>query len=636
MASSSTLTKLQLDGNLFLGLDYPTVRSGQKVSGSLVLVLLRKTAVSELGITVRGMESAQLMPSNKFSFDETDPELNSEKSSLFDEKIIVWKCDELKDFEAGTYCYPFEWDLPDRVPSSYVAPRDAFGARSTVQYTAAAFIIAANCRLQVDSKTLKVLEALEPESLSRPVAAQSSKTFLLDFGGRGPTNIKVSIPQEALFVGERVPVTLDVDNPSSKRIDAISVSISEKLTVKAGEGTFNHSTVVLEHFLPNSSIAPRSSVGTVVAVAVPKTAQPSVDGVLIRVAHTMEVKLHSKLALACSVKVPVRIVGRSQQDDPLKLPTASMLEARMAALMGKTDVSPGELLMGSHSTPNQHPRKGGNEDRLVVSCTPCGSMHLLGVLDGHGGAEAAEFVQARLPEELTSNSHVPDDIPAALTDAFLKVDVDLLSTTDANAGACACICALAGNTLVCANIGDCRALVGKANGQVVCLTEDHRPSRPSERRRVEEAGGIIMHGRVYGILAVSRSFGDREFKRTMQELTGQEGEAAQCAYVQNPKTVLTSVTAIPEIRTHTLTPEDDFILIGCDGLFDAMSNEEAAAFVRKGLSSIKESQSLFNRTPLTSAVLTRLAHDLCMEAGRLLGHHDDITVLIVCPNHASS
>lgn len=36
------------------------------------------------------------------------------------------------------------------------------------------------------------------------------------------------------------------------------------------------------------------------------------------------------------------------------------------------------------------------------------------------------------------------------------------------------------------------------------LSQDHKPSLESERKRVEEADGFIIQGRVGGIIAVSR------------------------------------------------------------------------------------------------------------------------------------
>jgi serine/threonine protein phosphatase PrpC len=62
-----------------------------------------------------------------------------------------------------------------------------------------------------------------------------------------------------------------------------------------------------------------------------------------------------------------------------------------------------------------------------------------------------------------------------------------------------------------ANIGDSRAVLCR-NGQPVPLSTDHKPDLPSERNRIEKAGGFVTDGRVNGTLNLSRSFGDFEYK----------------------------------------------------------------------------------------------------------------------------
>lgn len=41
------------------------------------------------------------------------------------------------------------------------------------------------------------------------------------------------------------------------------------------------------------------------------------------------------------------------------------------------------------------------------------------------------------------------------------------------------------------------------------------------------------------------------------------------------------ITAEPDIVTITLTDDDEFIIIGCDGIWDCLTNENAVAFVRE-------------------------------------------------------
>jgi protein phosphatase 2C family protein 2/3 len=59
-----------------------------------------------------------------------------------------------------------------------------------------------------------------------------------------------------------------------------------------------------------------------------------------------------------------------------------------------------------------------------------------------------------------------------------------------------------------------------------------------------------------GRLSVSRTFGDVEAKMTK--------------YGGNPNVVI----ATPEIKSFRITKDHDFIVLGCDGIFDKLSNHD--------------------------------------------------------------
>ncbi|CAM9212920.1 unnamed protein product, partial [Heterosigma akashiwo] len=106
------------------------------------------------------------------------------------------------------------------------------------------------------------------------------------------------------------------------------------------------------------------------------------------------------------------------------------------------------------------------------------------------------------------------------------------------------------------------------NGQLFAATVDHKPFREDEEARIKAAGGFVVHKRVMGELAVSRAFGDSEFKRGL--FTNTDKDTSNNGVL---------ITCEPEILEYDLTPEDHFILLACDGLFDVFENEEAVALV---------------------------------------------------------
>ncbi len=50
----------------------------------------------------------------------------------------------------------------------------------------------------------------------------------------------------------------------------------------------------------------------------------------------------------------------------------------------------------------------------------------------------------------------------------------------------------------------------------ILLSEDHKPAREDEAKRIKDAGGFVINNRVMGELAVSRAFGDADFKKGIQ------------------------------------------------------------------------------------------------------------------------
>ena len=118
------------------------------------------------------------------------------------------------------------------------------------------------------------------------------------------------------------------------------------------------------------------------------------------------------------------------------------------------------------------------------------------------------------------------------------------------------------NRLVVANAGDSRCVMSRA-GVAVPLSFDHKPENEDEKRRIEHAGSTIIEGRVDGNLNLCRSLGDLKYKQ-VKTLTPEEQP----------------ITAYPDVYVYDLTPEDDFIIMGCDGIWETKSNQEMIDFVK--------------------------------------------------------
>ncbi|KAL2522028.1 putative protein phosphatase 2C 47 [Forsythia ovata] len=219
-----------------------------------------------------------------------------------------------------------------------------------------------------------------------------------------------------------------------------------------------------------------------------------------------------------------------------------------------------------------------------------------GVFDGHGGVDAASFTRKNILKFITEDSQFPNGVKRSVRNAFIKVDHALADakSLDRSSGTTALTALILEGTMIIANAGDSRAVLGK-RGRAIELSKDHKPDCTSERLRIEKLGGVIYDGYLNGQLSVARALGDWHMK-------GSKG--SKCP-----------LSSEPELEEVVITEEDEFLIIGCDGLWDVMSSQCAVTIVRKEL-------MLHNDPEKCSRELVReaLKRNTC----------DNLTVIVAC------
>lgn len=171
--------------------------------------------------------------------------------------------------------------------------------------------------------------------------------------------------------------------------------------------------------------------------------------------------------------------------------------------------------------------------------------------------------------------------------------------------------------IITANVGDSRAVLSRA-GKAIPLSNDHKVENPKERARILASGGQIKDDRLYGVLAVARSFGDIALKSKQQPVNLQLDISSNDSNLDVLKHAhAEALTAEPEMSHVEVTQYDEFIVMASDGLWDVCSNQKVVNFVRRRL---KE-----------NACAQRASNDLVQEALEL-GAHDNITVVVCMLN----
>ncbi|KAL0886993.1 hypothetical protein Bca101_010976 [Brassica carinata] len=205
--------------------------------------------------------------------------------------------------------------------------------------------------------------------------------------------------------------------------------------------------------------------------------------------------------------------------------------------------------------------------RVANGLNPHSSAHFFGVYDGHGGSQVADYCRERMHLALTEEivKEKPEFCDGdtwqekwkrALFNTFMRVDLELDFVPE-TVGSTSVVAVVFPTHIFVSNCGDSRAVLCRGKTPLA-LSVDHKPDREDEAARIDAAGGKVIQwngARVFGVLAMSRSIGDKYLKP--------------------------SVIPDPEVTSVRRVKEDDCLILASDGLWDVMTNEEVCDMARK-------------------------------------------------------
>eukprot|EP00123_Amoebidium_parasiticum_P013437 comp21953_c0_seq1/m.31643 comp21953_c0_seq1/g.31643 ORF comp21953_c0_seq1/g.31643 comp21953_c0_seq1/m.31643 type:complete len:819 (-) comp21953_c0_seq1:455-2911(-) len=276
------------------------------------------------------------------------------------------------------------------------------------------------------------------------------------------------------------------------------------------------------------------------------------------------------------------------------------------------------------------------EDTLAAAALPgidkkSGGMDYVAVFDGHGGEEAAQYMQENMHLILQGVAAKNAGTIGAegLIEAFALANSQFkrtLEDLDHSAGTTAGVLLITRTQLLCANAGDSRVVVAVTEdpktvsadgfppasttlGQFTAhdLSYDHKPGLPQERERIRADGAYVtepqnLTASMYCRLSIPRKEGGFHSLGVARSLGDFHAAPA--------------LTGVPTVEVYNRTGKESFAIVACDGVWDVMSSQEAVDLI----------------TPLVAQGndwdCSEAAAWLCHRAAAL-GSADDLSALVI-------
>ncbi|KAM3133552.1 hypothetical protein pb186bvf_014394 [Paramecium bursaria] len=186
-----------------------------------------------------------------------------------------------------------------------------------------------------------------------------------------------------------------------------------------------------------------------------------------------------------------------------------------------------------------------------------------GIYDGHGSSHCSEYLSKNLIDRIRDYSDTQN-----YERVFQQIDKELSQYNDS--GSVALVVSIQNSAVTIASLGDSKAIVTRENS-FTQLSVTHVPSIQSEKLRIEQQGGwVLTKGnvpRVQGRLTVTRAFGDYDLKQY--------------------------VVSTPDITRYNIQDGDQFIIMGSDGLWNELSEQEIVQYLQKNKNSKNLAKGLY-------------------------------------------
>ncbi|XP_062563974.1 arrestin domain-containing protein 3-like [Armigeres subalbatus] len=277
-------------------------QGGQTLTGSVVLRLDKPILVNDFRLVISG--SADVRWNVLRSRQRSVTYVGKEELLRAETKLIPQR-DESTEIAAGVHVYNFASPIPLNVPTSFE------GECGKIRYTVRAIL---DRPWKFDQTCTAAFTVLKPLDLNHHISnlkvrkkQKLIKTFCCWPCASNPLHIQVEIPMSGYVSGQKIPITVSLNNTSNTRVTGIKSSLQRKVSYISQHP--KQKTRVMSKFLSNdwTAVTHDESATYLIELDVPEVAPTGKCSVLVIEYLLVVIVYVSGLHLNSRVELPITI-----------------------------------------------------------------------------------------------------------------------------------------------------------------------------------------------------------------------------------------------------------------------------------------------------------------------------------------